>query len=412
MPSPLFRRSFPPLARFLLGCAALSGCVVRAPNIESGMRLTEYGRATDPMQPPGVVTDEVSQDQMQLALDQGRAARDALIYLTTEAGVGAEMTAGEFFVGYVFTPPQGYYERGVWHEPTGDARLVISVRDGFDGRTVPALTVRAALTDASGREVFARPMPFGWDPVLDGYADDVPLPAGGAPFRLRVEIDPLQLRRHDPVNGQRFEEDVVAEFADVRVSAAGIAPVRGDPARGQALAAAQGAALGHALFAMIGAEANDGSQTRVDGGASPGVAVAYAVEYAEAFWHFPGSHGETEGMHGDRLQYATEVETSAEKNAHVEVAVRDPSGRFLPGLDVTTTFSRGGRVVSRLSPGLMWHSWLYHYGENIRVPSAGAYTLRVDVQPPPYRLWTRAGDFFQQPVTVTFQDVDVKTGQK
>ncbi len=46
------------------------------------------------------------------------------------------------------------------------------------------------------------------------------------------------------------------------------------------------------------------------------------------------------------------------------------------------------------------------------MPRSGRYQLRVQIEPPAYRRWTRLGDFFDAPLDVTFDDVDVRTGQK
>lgn len=347
------------------------------------------------MQPPGVSSNEVSAEQLQIAREQGMAVDAALRYTLGQVP-GAE--AGEYLVGYFLSVPTGYYQLdggGLgWNEPSGSAHLAVVVRDGYDGRIVPEATVRVRAQDRSGREILSQELPFGWHPVLDRYADNVELPAGT--YTLRVEIDPPRLRRHDPINGDRYHGPTAAVFENVVVPAD--LPAEATDETALWYGRAQGDALERSLHAMINGEAMDGAETTLDS-----VRLAYAVEYAESYWVFDG----------DKLVYDFRAKSTSAKNAHVEVATRDAlTGRFLPGVTVTTTFLRGDRVVEQVQPGLMWHPWLYHYGMNVRVPGSHAYRLRVQVEPPPYRRWTRRGDFFAAPLDFTFDDVNVKTGQK
>jgi uncharacterized protein involved in high-affinity Fe2+ transport len=61
----------------------------------------------------------------------------------------------------------------------------------------------------------------------------------------------------------------------------------------------------------------------------------------------------------------------------------------------------------------MWHSWLYHYGKNWRVPASGDYRLHLHIDPPPApRYGQRNGRRMAQPVDVTFAPVHILTGEK
>lgn len=375
----------------------LSGCVVRAPSIESGTRLTVFGHADEPGQPPGVTSNETSAEQLQIAREQGMALGAALRHTLSQVP-GAEAAAGEYLVGYVLSAPTGYYEMDggtlAWNEPTGTAHLAVVVRDGYDGRIVPEARVRVRAMDRGGAEVLTEDLPFGWHPVLNRYADNVTLPPGT--YTLRVEVEPPRIRRHDPINGDRYHEPTAAVFEGVVVperlpaEAVGVEALR--------WGRMQGDALERSLRAMLNGTAVDGAQTSIDS-----VRLAYAVEFAESYWVF----------RDDDLVFDFRAEATSAKNAHVEVATRDAlTGRFLPGLTVTTTFLQGEEPVEEVQPGLMWHPWLYHYGENVRVPGTDAYRLRVQVAPPAYRRWTRLGDFFTAPLDFTFDDVNVRTGQK
>jgi uncharacterized protein involved in high-affinity Fe2+ transport len=354
-----------------------------------------------------VESNESTPEQLQLAAEQGKADGRALSWeLRDAAPASGEMTAGEYRIAYVLTAPEGWYEPGpgglVWKEP-GDAgaHLRVFVLDGADGRTVPDLDIRASLLDGSGRAVDSRSLPFGWYPLLNGYGDNLRLPTDGS-YTLRVEIAPPRFRRHDPYNGDRFTQPAVAEFSAVPFQGAGLSRRGPASARSEGqleLARGQGEALTRTLHAMWEQATSGAEQPAGD------YRVAYAVEYSEAYWHY----------HGDHFQYATEYEESAAKNCHVEAAPLDArTGRFLPGLQVEATLvGKDGRTVGTRAEPFMWHPWLYHYGENWRVPESGEYRLRLRFAPPSYRRYGReAGRRFASPAEVEFTSVKIESGEK
>ncbi len=129
----------------------------------------------------------------------------------------------------------------------------------------------------------------------------------------------------------------------------------------------------------------------------------------------------------ERFRYSIENENSTARNAHVEVAPRDAAnGNFLPGLRVIAELIGPDGPVppprdepdpgAPREPGqvpFMWHSWLFHYGENWRVPGDGTYRLRVHVDAPTARRYGRAsGARLGRPVDVTFDGVTIKAGTK
>ncbi|WP_347158674.1 iron transporter [Pontibacter chitinilyticus] len=381
----------------------LQACVQVAPNLEQNVRVTRNGRATEPQIPLSVVSDESSAEQFQLAKNQGKAVAEAASYAMRQTQSG-EMRAGEYQLIYLLEKPKGYYEQQngklTWHEPQQNAFLSVAVLDGYDGRIVPGLEVTATVEGALGAAVQEVPLAFGWFPLLHRYGDNISLPSSGN-YTIRFHIKPAQFWRHDPVNGDRFASPAMAEFTDVTIDLNSLQDAE-DPANEQEwlpLAKEQGRMLERSLDAMIASEAMDGAETKLGD-----YDLAYGVEFAEGYWRFIK----------DKLKYKISVEYSAENNAHVEVAPRDAlTGRLLPGLQVTTTFFRNGEQVNSYSPMFMWHPWLYHYGQNIRVPGSGNYTLQVQVAPPPYRRYGYGiGNIMAQPITYTFEDVDVVTGQK
>ncbi|WP_135366500.1 iron transporter [Halosimplex halophilum] len=129
--------------------------------------------------------------------------------------------------------------------------------------------------------------------------------------------------------------------------------------------------------------------------------VGFAQEEAEGLYELVGE-GEFEWREPD------------DENAHIEVAVADADdGRMVPGAEVSLRISdRDGEQVEAATLPLLWHPGLYHYGANVRLPGDGTYTLEIRVEPPTmHRHDEENGDRYGEPVEVTFEGVDVKTGQ-
>ena len=161
------------------------------------------------------------------------------------------------------------------------------------------------------------------------------------------------------------------------------------------LARAQGDAYGQALELMIGEVAHDGGQQRAGD-----YLVGYAVEQAEGMYRLVD--GELAWQEPER------------ENLHLEITVRDVAdGRFVPDLAVhATLIAPDGEQVGTHRQPLLWHPMLYHYGRNWQVPGDGRYRLRVRIDPPGFMRHDHInGMRFTQPVEVTFDDVEVHTGQ-
>lgn len=410
-----------------LACAAAAGCLTINPNAPRGLRDTEAGRGTAPQLPPFEPSDEATAEELERARDQGNAVTREFDWVREhEAVASAEMAVGEYRVAYAITPALPYAEpdaggRLVRHDPRpGEVHLGVVVRDAADGRLVPGLAVRVTLVDASGRAVDARPLPYGWYPLLNRYGDNLRWPglgaggataADGAPVTVRVDVAPPTYWRHDPSNGDRFADSVTAEFTRVTVHAAALARAAAaatspaaDTAR-RTLAAGEGAALARSLAEMASNVAVSGASTRA------GEYLPYvAFERAEGYWE---PHGTTPD--GIGLRYTIEADESAERNAHLEIGVRDSlTGRFIPGLRVRgTVLDARGRTVGTYEPPFMWHSWIHHYGMNFRVARSGAYRVRVHADPPAYRRYgPDAERVFVAPLDAEIDHLKIVTGQK
>lgn len=172
--------------------------------------------------PPMQVTEEATEEQLQLAREQGNAMGRALNEMANNvAQHGGEKLAGDYLVGYAIEKPEGMYEvQGgelVWREPgDNNIHIEISVRDGADGRFVPALDVELTVLDADGDAVGTHRQPFLWHPWLYHYGRNWQLPGDGE-YTFKIHIGIPDFPRHDEKNGRRYTEPVEVEFRDVPI---------------------------------------------------------------------------------------------------------------------------------------------------------------------------------------------------
>ncbi len=178
--------------------------------------------ATKTRTPPMKVSDESTEEQLQLARDQGAALEKAVKHMTKkEAEDGGEKRAGDYLVGYAVEDAEGTYHmkdgKLEWKNPEKEnVHVEVSVRDGADGRFVPALTVHATLIDPDGKEVGTHEQPFLWHPWLYHYGRNWKVPGNGK-YTLRVRIEAPKFGRHDKKNGLRYAEPVEVEFKNVEI---------------------------------------------------------------------------------------------------------------------------------------------------------------------------------------------------
>jgi hypothetical protein len=360
--------------------------------------------ATPAKVPPHARSNEADRQQLALATQQGEAYGAAVAWEREGAIWSAETRAGEYRLIAAISPSEGAWlwrsDHLEWLEPPQEMiHLRVFAADGADGRFVPGATLHARLLSANGSPLASAELPYGIYPLTDAYGANISRPDGVA--TLEVEVDPLPWHRHDPYNGERFYRKVVAFF---RLDSLPEQPP-GEPASRRAenapdeLKRAQNAALEQTIRAMQ-KQANDGGSQR-----ARDYDVVYAVEYAEAYWQPSGT----------ALRYTIENEQSTKYNAHVEAAPRDAfTGRFLPGLRVEATVEReDGAPISTHDVPLMWHSWLYHYGENWRVPGSGDYKLRLRFDPPSApRYGKESGRRMTEAADLTFDHVSFIAGVK
>lgn len=100
-------------------------------------------------------------------------------------------------------------------------------------------------------------------------------------------------------------------------------------------------------------------------------------------------------------------------NCHIEVAVLDATDhRFIPGLQIQAKLKNRDGEIAAFEVPFLWHPGLYHYGRNIKVPGPGRYDLEIRIDPPRFMRHDRVnGRRYAEPVSVTFEGLDIETGQ-
>ena len=172
--------------------------------------------------PPMRESEESDREQLELARAQGEALQKALEAMDEESDSGVIVQrAGDYEIGVAVEEAEGMWmwEDGelAWRNPEEEnCHVEVCVRDGADGRFVPALEVTATLIDPDGKEVATHEQPFIWHPWLYHYGRNWTVPGPGE-YRIRVRVEPPRFMRHDHENGRRFLEPVEVEFEGVEI---------------------------------------------------------------------------------------------------------------------------------------------------------------------------------------------------
>jgi Fe2+ transport protein len=163
-------------------------------------------------------SNEATAEQLAVARREGDAYGQAVKAMAGEEGARA-VHAGDYLLAFVNEEAEGMYQledgQLVWREAAPDANvhLEVAVADAADGRFVPGLSVHVDL-ERDGKRVVSTDLPFLWHPFLHHYGGNAMLPDAG-PYDVQVRVAPAPFMRHDPVNGQRYAEPVVARFDKV-----------------------------------------------------------------------------------------------------------------------------------------------------------------------------------------------------
>lgn len=177
---------------------------------------------TRPQKSPLVPSEEATTEQLQMAQRQGRVLEEALDHMMSEVvDDSQQVEAGPYLVAYAIEKAEGMWmpENGelVWHEPEEEnIHLEVAVRDAADGRFIPGLTVHARFVDSQNNDAGMHEVPFIWHPWLYHYGRNWKVPKNGG-YTLYVHIEAPTFHRHDPMNGNRYGQDVEVEFSPVKI---------------------------------------------------------------------------------------------------------------------------------------------------------------------------------------------------
>lgn len=365
----------------------------------------QMNHTTEMQMPVTAKSNEATKEQLKDAKAEGDSINRCMEWLIAQLpNSSGQVRAGEYKIVYALSAPEGWYSYSnhqvQWQQPSGEAHLWLFVLDGADGRVVPGLDIKATISVANGTVIDNTTLTYSWIPLINGYANNIKLNGSGN-YTLNLQIAPPTYHRHDPYNGDRFTKATEASIPvaiEVNLFQKGLLSTAMEQHQQEAML--PGIAYQHTLKDMY-KQANDGRDT-----VTGDYFVAYAIEYAEGWWAYKG----------DKFRYMAENDLSGKTNAHVEVAVCDSkTHRFLHDLAVIATlYTSDSNKVNTMAEPFMWHPWLYHYGENWRVPKASHnYTVAIHFEPPAYKRYGRTlGSQFTQPADITFNNVIIKTGQK
>ena len=166
-------------------------------------------------------SDESTQQQLQLAKEQGQAFQHAAETLIKQVAHGETRRVGDYLLAWSVEEAEGLYHRQdghfEWEEPPDkNAHVEIIVCDGADGRFIPELDVTVTLIDPSGKELGTHRQPFLWHPWVYHYGRNWTVPREGD-YQLRVRVDAPNFPRHDKKNGRRYAEPVEVTFDTVHI---------------------------------------------------------------------------------------------------------------------------------------------------------------------------------------------------
>jgi uncharacterized protein involved in high-affinity Fe2+ transport len=170
-------------------------------------------------------SEESTEEQLELAVRQGRALQEALEAMDEESDSGVLLRAeGDYEIAVAVEEAEGMWSWSdgelEWHNPTDEnCHVEVCVRDRADGRFVPYLNVTVTLTDGQGAEVGTHEQPFLWHPWLYHYGRNWTVPGKGD-YSVRVRVAPPGFMRHDYENGRRYTEAVEVEFEAIEIEPA------------------------------------------------------------------------------------------------------------------------------------------------------------------------------------------------
>jgi hypothetical protein len=136
---------------------------------------------------------------------------------------GGEEEVGEYQVGYVAEPAEGWWEGApenlAWREPAGREtnRIEILPFEADTGLLVPGAQITLTVLGEAGEVVESKPLEF-YRGGFYHYANNFSLPRSDT-YTLRAELAPPTFLHHGTKEGEGkvLTEPVVAEFETVEI---------------------------------------------------------------------------------------------------------------------------------------------------------------------------------------------------
>lgn len=140
---------------------------------------------------------------------------------------GGEVEIGEYRVGYIVEPAEGWWEGEPpnleWRDPAeGETNHIeILPYDADTGQLIPYMDINLTVLDENEEEVASQPLEFYYAEFYH-YANNFSLPESGS-YTLRAELEPPPFRRHGDEDGEGrvYENRAVATFEEVEISTEG-----------------------------------------------------------------------------------------------------------------------------------------------------------------------------------------------
>jgi Fe2+ transport protein len=179
-----------------------------------------------------------------------------------------------------------------------------------------------------------------------------------------------------------------------------------------------------------GPEPGGGSGSRAHGAASDGEFQGVVASYEMALEEIDEEGGEQE-VGEYRAGYIVEPAEGWWEGSPESLAWRGPAagetdhmeilpfeaetGLLIPDMEGTlTVLDESGEEVDS-KPLVFYRGEFYHSANNFSLPGSGTYTLRAELEPPPFRhheTEERQGRVFTEPVTVEFENVEISTEEE
>jgi hypothetical protein len=136
---------------------------------------------------------------------------------------GGEQEVGEYTVGYIVEPAEGWWEGDSgdldWREPAPKEtnHLEVLPFDSDTGLLIPYMDITLTVLDESGEEVESKPLAFYYAEFYH-YANNFQIPKNGT-YTLRATLNPPTFHRHGDEDGEGkvFTSRAVVEFDDVQI---------------------------------------------------------------------------------------------------------------------------------------------------------------------------------------------------